>query len=69
MPSLDAEWSRHMRKAAGTALEMATGHDRAVLSTNTAMAMALTGCLEFPGEAASKISPEVCAKFPASPYP
>lgn len=33
------------------------------------LAMALTRCLEIPGEAASKISPEVCAKFPAIPFP
>ena len=58
-----------MREAAATALEMAAGHDRADLSTNTVLAMALTRCLEILGEAASKIRPEVCAKFPAIPFP
>ena len=31
--------------------------------------MALTRCLEILGEAASKISPEVCARFPSIPFP
>jgi uncharacterized protein with HEPN domain len=56
-----------MREAATTALKMAAGHDRADLSTNTVLAMALTRCLEILGEAASKISPDVCATFPAIP--
>jgi uncharacterized protein with HEPN domain len=58
-----------MREATDTALEMAAGHDRADLSTNTMLVMALTRCLEILGEAASKISPEMCAKFPAIPFP
>jgi uncharacterized protein with HEPN domain len=58
-----------MREAATTALEMAAGHDRTDLSTNTMLVMALTRCLEILGEAASKISPEVCAKFSAIPFP
>jgi len=58
-----------MREAAVTALEMAVGHDRGDLSTNTVLAMALTRCLEILGEAASKIGPEVRAKFPAIPFP
>jgi uncharacterized protein with HEPN domain len=69
MPSPDAVRLRHMREAAATALEMAAGHDRADLSTNTVLAMALTRCLEILGEAAGKISPDVCAKFPAIPFP
>ncbi len=69
MPSPDAVRLRHMREAAATALEMAAGHDRADLSTNTMLAMALTRCLEILGEAASKISPEVCLAFPAIPFP
>jgi uncharacterized protein with HEPN domain len=57
-----------MREAAVTALEMAEGHDRADLSTNIVLTMALTRCLEILGEAASKIGPEVRAKFPAIPF-
>jgi uncharacterized protein with HEPN domain len=37
--------------------------------SNTMLIMALTRCLEILGEAASKISPEVCVKFPAIPFP
>ena len=69
MPTPDAIRLRHMREAAVTALEMAVGYDRADLSANTVLAMALTRCLEILGEAASKISPEVCARFPAIPFP
>ena len=58
-----------MREAAATALEMAAGHDRADLSTNTVLAMALTRCLEILGEAAAKVSPEVRATFPVIPFP
>ena len=65
MPSPDAVRLRHMREAAFIALEMAAGHDREDLSTNTMLVMALTRCLEVLGEAASKISPGACAKFPA----
>jgi len=57
-----------MREAVVTALEMAAGHDRADLSTNTVLAMALTRCLEILGEAASKIGPEVRTKFPTIPF-
>jgi uncharacterized protein with HEPN domain len=39
-----------MREAAATALEMAAGHDRTDLSTNTMLVMALTRCLEILGE-------------------
>ena len=58
-----------MREAAVTALEMAAGHEREDLSTNIVLAMALTRCLEILGEAASKVSPEVCAKFRDIPFP
>ena len=68
MLSPDAVRLRHMREAAATALEMAGGHVREDLSANTMLAMALTRCLEILGEAASRISPEVCARFPAIPF-
>lgn len=42
MPSFDAVRMRHMREAAGTALEMAAGHERPELSRNLMLAMALT---------------------------
>jgi uncharacterized protein with HEPN domain len=42
------------------------GPDQTELATNTVLALALTRCL---GEAASKISPDVCAKFPTIPFP
>ena len=60
---------RHMREAAATALEMAAGHGRADLSTNTMLAMALTRCLEILGEAASKMSAETSARFHTIPFP
>ena len=69
MPSPDAVRLRHMREAATMALEMADGHDQTELATNTVLALALTRCLEILGEAASKISPDVCAKFPTIPFP
>ena len=69
MPSPDAVRLRHMREAAATALEMTAGYERADLSTNTMLAMALTRCLEILGEAASKMSADACARFPAIPFP
>jgi uncharacterized protein with HEPN domain len=69
MPSPDVVRLRHMQEPATTASEMAAGHGRADLATNTMLAMALTRCLETLGEAASKISPEVCGRFPAIPFP
>jgi uncharacterized protein with HEPN domain len=68
MPSPDSVRFRHMREAAATALEMTAGYARADLSTNIMLAMALTRCLEILGEAASKISPETSARFPAIPF-
>jgi len=69
MPSPDAVRLRHMREAAATALEMTARYERADLSTNTMLAMALTRCLEILGEAASKMSADTCARFPAIPFP
>jgi len=57
-----------MREAAAVALEMTAGYKRADLSTNTMLAMALTRCLEILGEAASKISADASARFPAIPF-
>lgn len=68
MPSFDAIRLRHMREAAAAAVEMAAGHDRAELSRNQVLAMALTRCLEILGEAASKMSPEVRLRFSAIPF-
>lgn len=56
MPSPDAVRLRHMREAAVTALEMSAGYERADVSTNTMLAMALTRCLEILGEAASSLN-------------
>jgi uncharacterized protein with HEPN domain len=69
MPSPDAIRLRHMREATATALEMAAGHDRTDLSANIMLEKALTRCLEILGEAASKVSAEVCVQFPAIPFP
>ena len=57
-----------MREAAAAALEMATGHERADLSENTMLAMALTRCLEILGEATSKMSDEARLRFPDIPF-
>lgn len=48
---------------------MTAGYERADLSTNTMLAMALTRCLEILGEAASKMSADASARFPAIPFP
>jgi uncharacterized protein with HEPN domain len=55
MPNPDAVRLRHMREAAASALEMATGRTR--LDENVMLRMALTRCLEILGEAASKLTP------------
>jgi uncharacterized protein with HEPN domain len=68
MASPDAVRLRHMREATATALDMAAGHQRADLFTNTMLAMALTRCLEILGEAASKVSAETSTRFPAIPF-
>lgn len=68
MLSPDAVRLRHMREAAATALEMTTGYERADLSINTMLALALTRCLEILGEAASKTSADVSARFPGIPF-
>jgi uncharacterized protein with HEPN domain len=57
-----------MREAAATALEMTAGYERADLSTNIMLVMALTRCLEILGEAASKVSSDTSARFPAIPF-
>ena len=59
---------RHMREATSAALEMARGHRRGDLSGNLMLAMALTRCLEVLGEAASRVSPEVCSRFRTIPF-
>lgn len=68
MPSPDAIRLRHMREAAGAALEMAAGQERADLSGNTMLAMALARCLEILGEAASKVSAEARLRCPDIPF-
>ena len=68
MPSFDAIRMRHMREAVAAAVGLATGHERADLSTNLMLAMALTRCLEILGEATSKISPEIRLHFSAIPF-
>ena len=69
MPSPDGVRLRHMREAAATALEMTAGYQRADLSKNIMLAMALTRCLEILGEAASKMSADTSTRFPAIPFP
>ena len=49
-------------------MEIATGHTRADLDENLMLRMALTRCLEILGEAASKVSAEVRARFPSIPF-
>ena len=68
MPSSDVVRLRHMREAAAKAMEMAAGRERADLSSNEMLAMALTRCLEILGEAASKISPEARVRFRLVPF-
>ena len=68
MPSPDAVGLRHMREAAAAALDMAAGHDRADLSGNTMLVMALSRCLEILGEAASKTSADASLRFPSIPF-
>jgi uncharacterized protein with HEPN domain len=47
---------------------MAAGAQRSELTQNTMLAMALTRCLEILGEAASRVTPETRARFPAIPF-
>jgi uncharacterized protein with HEPN domain len=68
MPNPDTVRLRHMREAAAAALEMAGGYERADVSRNLMLAMALTRCLEVLGEAASRVNPEVCSRFPTIPF-
>ena len=58
-----------LERLCATNQSLSVPDDRTDLSTNTMLVMALTRCLEILGEAASKISPAVCAKFPAIPFP
>ena len=58
-----------MREAASMALEMAASHNRQDFSDNVMLAMAVTRCLEILGEAASKLSPDLCRSFPVIPFP
>jgi uncharacterized protein with HEPN domain len=68
MPNPEAVRLRHMREAAAAAIQMAGGHRRADVSSNLMLAMALTRCLEILGEAASKVSPEICSHFHNIPF-
>ena len=56
MANPDTVRLRHMRDAATAALEMAGVHNRADVSGNLMLAMALTRCLEILRGAASKVS-------------
>ena len=58
-----------MREAAGTVIEITAGRERADFSTDVMLAMAVTRCLEILGEAASKLSPDFCRRFPDIPFP
>ena len=49
-------------------MEMAAGRDRSDFS-DVMLAMAVTRCLEILGEAASKLSPDLCRRFPSIPFP
>ncbi len=68
MPNPDTVRLRHMREAVAAALEMAGGHGRADVSGNLMLAMALTRCLEILGEAASRVTPQVCSRFHTIPF-
>jgi len=68
MPNPDAIRLRHMRDAAASALEMAAGRTRSGLDGNMMLRMALTRCLEIPGEAASRVTPATRAKLPTVPF-
>jgi uncharacterized protein with HEPN domain len=68
MPNPDAVRLRHMREAAASALEMATGRTRTELDENVMLRMAITRCLEILGEAASKVTPGTRAQVPSIPF-
>ena len=68
MPNADVIRLRHMREAAASALEMATGRTRTELDENMMLRMALTRCLEILGEAAAKVTPATRAQLPSIPF-
>lgn len=53
---------RHMRDAAKDALAFVTGKQRADLSSDRQLTLALVKCIEIVGEAASAITDETKAK-------
>lgn len=59
---------RHMWEAASSAIEMASGRARPDLDQSIMLSMALTRCLEILGEAASRVTPDTRAQFPAIPF-
>jgi len=67
MPSPDVVRLRHIHEAITLALKMASGRNRADLTSDSMLAMALTRCLEILGEAASKLSEEARLRLPGIP--
>jgi uncharacterized protein with HEPN domain len=59
---------RHMLDAAQEAMGFARGRQRGDLAPNRMLTLSLVKCVEIIGEAASKISPETRAQFPAVPW-
>lgn len=58
---------RHMLDHAREAFEMARGISRADLDRDRKLNLALVRLMEIIGEAAGRMAPEECAKYPISP--
>lgn len=67
-PKADAIRIRHMLDAAREAVSFAGGHARADLDNNRMLVLSLVKSVEILGEAATKISAETRARYPAIPW-
>lgn len=60
---------QHMLDHGREAMLMAQGRSRSDLDTERQLNLALVRLLEIVGEAASRMTPEDCARFPDIPWP
>ena len=68
MSESDVVRLRHMLDAARDAVQFGAGRNSGDLGRDRVLALALVRCIEIIGEAASKVSPEIRAKFPEVPW-
>ena len=68
MDKADEVRLRHMLDAVRDAVSFATGRQRDALDTNRMLTLSLVKCIEIVGEAAARISDEVCKHHPEIPW-